>query len=246
MTIERLDGYLVDRDQNGLVSIGIESARLDQCVAEVSRRGALGVFGAPSFGFTQTDLDFLERLPSLQKIWFWDVALRDVDGIYSLRDLRQFGVHPRRPPISFDRLPALETMVWEHSPRDRGLSSLAHLSTLHVWHYKPRQGTFEGLALPLGIRELQLNWANPRTLAGLPELSQLRRLELHRCRNLESIAELPRIAPQLEHLVVAACGRVADGEAVVRRLPNLRHAFVRDTVLVTRDERRTEVSANDR
>ena len=175
MTVERHDDYLVDCDLHGVVSIGIESARLDQCVTEVSRRGALGVFGAPSFGFTQSDLEFLARLPSLQKIWFWDVALRDVEAIYGLPNLRHFGVHPRRPAISFDRLPKLETVVWEHDPRDYGMSSLAHLSTLHVWHYRPRHGTFAGLELTPTVRELQLNWANPKSLAGLPELPYLKR-----------------------------------------------------------------------
>jgi len=234
MAIERHDDYLVDRDLDGVVSIGIESAKLAECVTEVSRRGARGVFGAPCFGFAQSDLDFLARLPSLQKIWFWDVALSNVDAIYSLPDLRYFGVHPRRPAMSFDRLPTLETVIWKHNPRDRGLSSLAHLSKLHVWNYKPRHGTFAGLELAPNIRELQLNWANPKSLAGLPELPHLKHLQISRCRNLESIAELPRIAPQLEHLVVSTCGRVADGRAVVQHLPKLRHAFVRDEVLVTR------------
>jgi hypothetical protein len=190
------------------------------------------VFGAPSFNFKEDNLDFLAGLPTLQKIWFWDIKLRDVNGVYGLAQLRDFGVHPKRPGIDFSRLATLEQVVLEYNARDTGLESLQRLTTLHVWHFNPKCRSFEGLELPLSLVELQINWANPRSLKGLPQLIHLKRLEIHRCRNLETLRELPRIAPNIEFLAVAACGRVADSEEVVKCLPKLRHAFVRDSVLV--------------
>ncbi len=237
MAIERHGEYLLDRDLDGLLSVGIESDNLRGCIAEARRLGAAGVFGSPSFGFRETNLDFLAELPDLRKVWFWDVALSNVDGLYHLRNLRSFGVQPERPPIDFRRLPSLEEVVWDFSPNDAGIAELPSVGVLHVWHCNPRQRSFEGIALPRSLHELQFNWANPRTLGGIPALPNLRRFEAHRCRNLESIAELPEIAPDLEHLVVASCGRVADGRATVERLPKLQHAFVRDEVLVSKTAR---------
>ncbi|MFT5462079.1 MAG: hypothetical protein ACI8QS_000951 [Planctomycetota bacterium] len=232
MTIHRDNDFLVDTDLAGRLSVGIESDRIEECVAEFAARGASGVFGAPCFGFTGDDLDFLHLIPDLEKIWFWDVSLRDVAGVYALTNLRHFGVHPRRPAIDFNRLRSLEEMVWHYTAKDTNLDALKALQLLHVWHFNPKQRSFEGLALPSHLTELQINWANPRSLEGLPELPALKRLEIHRCRNLESISELARIAPNVEHLVVSACGRVSDGPEVVKHLPHLRHAFVCDQVLV--------------
>ena len=233
MAIRREDGFFVDPDPAEGVSIGIESTRLDSCIKEVLKRAAVGVFGAPHFGFTGSNLDFLGRLRHLERVWFWDVDLQDVDGLYELERLSRFGVHPKRPPIDFGRLDRLEEVVWHYSAKDSGLASLASMRMLHLWHYNPKQRTFDDLRLPGSLTELQINWANPTTLEGLPLLPNVKRLEIHRCRNLESIEELPRIAPNVEHLVVAACGRVSDGAEVVRHLPRLRHAYVRDQVLVS-------------
>jgi hypothetical protein len=65
-------------------------------------------------------------------------------------------------------------------------------------------------------------------------LPNLRRLEIHRCRNLESLGDLGAKFPCLEHLVVAACGRVmpGEGERVVHDLPAIVHAYVRDAKVV--------------
>ena len=223
MPIEREGGFLWTHDLGLTPSIGIESARLDECVTEAHARRAGGVFGHPSFGFAQEDLDFLARMPWLVQVWFWDVSLRSIDGLYTLSGLRYFGVHPDRPPLDFSRFPALEHVVWIHEPRDRGLEAAASVRHVALWHYKPRSKHFAALDLPPELESLGINWANPSTLAGIRELPRLRRLEIHRCRNLASLDELPRIAPNLEELVITTSGRLSD-YAALAALPHLRFA----------------------
>ena len=223
MPIQREGEFLWNHDLGASSSLGIESARLEECIAEAILRRPGGVFGHPSFGFEETDLDFLVRLPWLSSVWFWDVVLRDIDGLYALGELRFFGVHPKRPPVDFSRFPLLEHVVWIHESRDRGLASAASVRHLALWHYKPRSKHFAGLELPPNLESLEINWANPQSLAGIPELPSLRRLEIHRCRNLVSLDELPRIAPNLEKLVVTTSGRLVD-VAALATLPHLRFA----------------------
>ena len=224
MPIQREGEFLWTHDLGIASSIGIESDRLEACVAEAIAQDARGVLGNPWFGFTQTDVDFLARLPDLVQVWFWDVDLRSIDGVYALPQLRHFGIHPKRPPVDFSRFPALETLVWIHEPRDQGLESAPSIRKLDLWHYKPRGKHFAGLALPPNLGELQINWANPGTLDGLPTLPELRRLEMHRCRNLATLDELPRIAPNLETLIVTTSGRLTDYTALAA-LPNLKLAL---------------------
>jgi hypothetical protein len=233
MPIERDGRFLVWRDMQHTPGIGLESGHLVDCVDEARKVPFKGVFGNPAFGFREVTLDVLNGLPQTEAVWFWDVELRSVEGLYSLMRLRHFGVHPKRPAIDFARLPTLKQLVWFHKRSDSGVQSLETLESLHSWHYRGKTKTFAELALPKNLLELEINWANVETLDGLPALPRLRRLELHRCRNLRSLSDLADLFPRLEHLVVAACGRVEDGEGdrVVRRLPNLKHAYVKDRLI---------------
>jgi hypothetical protein len=70
----------------------------------------------------------------------------------------------------------------------------------------------------------------------LPVMPNLKELDIGRCRNLETLAALPIIAPNLEKLVVTACGKVSDGKLVVTKLSKLKHAYVRDELLVKNKE----------
>jgi hypothetical protein len=121
-------------------------------------------------------------------------------------------VHPKRSAIDFSRFPKLRKAIVEPKARDRGIGSLMQPELLHLWHYRPKRQDFSELELPESLSELQFNWANASSLESLPGLPELRRLEVHRCRNLESLGDLGSKFPRLEHLVVAACGRVRPGE----------------------------------
>jgi hypothetical protein len=230
MPIAREGGFHVTHDLAHVTCVGIESSRLEACLARVKRDRTKGVFGHPRFGFTGQDLDFLADMPWIEVVWFWDIDLQSIDGLYALGDLQHFGVHPRRPPLDFSRFPRLRRVTIEPRARDRGLGALPALEVLHVWHFRPRDRTFSALEFPSSLVELEINWANAASLDSLPALPRLRRLEVHRCRNLESLGDLGRKFPHLEHLVVAACGKVrpAEGERVVRDLPELSHAYVQD------------------
>ena len=231
MPIAREDGFLRWPDAPGFPAIGIESGRLAECIAEVRRSGVKQVFGAPDHGFAETNLDFLAQLPSLEGVWFWDVALDNVDGLYALPRLRRFGVHSKRPPIQFDRFPALEHAVLELRPKDSGLDRLASLSVLSLWRYKAKDCA--ALPLPPSLTELQLHWASVESLADLPALPELRRLEIHRCRKLHQLGALGEKFPKLEHLVVDACRLVSkdEGARAIKGLKQLSHAFVQTDVL---------------
>ena len=235
MPIEREGQFLRWRDMTSAPGLGLESSQLDACVQEITRCHLTGVFGNPSFGFRESDLHVLTRLPHLEAVWFWDVELKNVDGLYALKGLQYFGVHPKRPAVDFSRLPTLKRLVWEYKRQDTGVGGLAALESLHSWRYRDPTKTFCNLSLPPNLVELEINWSNVETLGDRPRLPLLRRLEVHRCRNLRSLGPLDEIFPELEHLVVAASGKVEDGEGerVVRQLPNLRHAFVKDRLLVT-------------
>lgn len=235
MPIEREGRFLRWHDMRSADGLGLESSQLEDCVQEVLGSRIRGVFGNPAFGFRESSLDVLKRIPHVNAVWFWDIELHNVDGLYSLHELIDFGVHPKRPPIDFSRLPKLERMVWEYKRQDTGVHVLHALQSLHSWRYRDPSKTFCNLALPPNLTELEINWSNIETLDGIRSLPLLRRLEVHRCRNLRSLGALDKLFPQLEHLVVAACGKVEEGEGhrIMRQHPSLKHAYVKDRALTS-------------
>jgi hypothetical protein len=235
MPIARDGRFLVWRDMQHTPGLGLESDQLVECVEEARIVPFKGLFGNPAFGFREPTLNVLNALPEVEAVWFWDVELRNVDALYSLRGLSHFGVHPKRPALDFARLQALKQLVWFYKPADTGVQSLLALESLHIWHYREKTKSLSDLALPPNLVELEINWASVETLDGLPTLPRLRRLEVHRCRNLRSLGNIALRFPLLEHLVVAACGKVEDGEGarVARQLPRLKHAYVKDRVVTT-------------
>lgn len=234
MPIAREGEFLLTHDLTPSTSIGLESAQLQACIQEAKRRGYRSVFGSPDFGFHEDSLDALAYLPDLEFIWFWEVELKNVDALYGLTQLKRFGVHHQRPAIDFSRLPSLRGMVWMPRTKDRGVDTLS-LDWLNVWHYNPKSRHFADLDLPSTLQALDISWANPASVDGLRSIPGLRRLELHRCRNLADLKALPELYPSLEFLLVDACGRVRPEEAlaVVKQMPNLTHACVQGKLLVT-------------
>jgi hypothetical protein len=233
MPIARENGFLQSHDSGLGTRLGIESDKLMECISYAKSENIRGVFGTPSFGFHESNLDFLSEMPWIEDIWLWDVDLKCIDGIYQLKNLRFLGVEPKRPPLDFSRIQNLQTAVVTPQKKDSGLEDLAHLETLHVWHFRPKEKSFCSLRLPKSLKELQINWANPESLESLQPLDNLKILELHRCNNVRSVGDLASKYPALERIVIDACGKVAASEAAeaIKLLPNLAHAYVQNTKL---------------
>ena len=234
MPITLENGFYVSHDLSHVSCIGIETDRLDDCIAIAKCKNFKGVFGNPSFGFGGVNLNFLHNLPRIEAVWFWDVNLKNIDGLYSLSNLQFFGISPTRPSVDFSRFTKLRKVIIEPKAQDRGLGVLKKVELLHIWHYRPKQMNFLAFEFPESISELQINWANIFSLDSLPRLSKLRRLEVHRCRNLEHLGDLGAKFPLLEYLIIDSCGKVPldEGERVVKDLTNLTHASVKNTKLV--------------
>lgn len=205
-------------------AVGVESQRVDECLAHYHRHGFRGLFGHPSFGFTQDNLDFLAHATNARWLWFCDIALRNADPIYELTGLEYLGIHPKRPGIDFSRFKSLSTVINHWIKADRGISA-STISEYHLWHYKPTSKSFAGLEIPAGVERLELYWANPMTLAGLPVMRKLKVLEIHRCRNLQDLSELPRIAPNLKKLLTTTSSKIDATEGVLNH-PKLKEALI--------------------
>jgi hypothetical protein len=93
------------------------------------------------------------------------------------------------------------------------------------YEWDARSKSFAEAAIPLRVRRLELYWANPASIDGLPVLKDLTELEIHRCRNLADLSALPRIAPNLRHLLATSSSRLV-AKAGVLDHPKLQTACI--------------------
>lgn len=196
-------------------AVGIESGRVELCMTRYNETDFSGLFGSPSFGFREENLDFLglaRRKPTW--LWFWDVELKNVDSLYGIDELDEFGIHPKRPGIDFSRFRRLGSVVNHWIRQDTGIAG-ATIRKYDLWHFKPRSRSFADAEIPLAVERLELYWANPSSLDGLPMLCELTELQIHRCKNLADLSSLPEIAPNLRHLVATTSSRLQPGAGVL-------------------------------
>jgi hypothetical protein len=224
MSIKLETSGFYEWDEKPKAMLGVDTARLDECIEYYHAGGFCGWFGHSRFGFNQDNLDFLSRTADAKRLWFWDVALRNIDGVYALAELDFVGIHPKRPGIDYSRFPVLRHAHNHWNKSDTGLSA-STITEYHLWHYKPTSKSFEGLEIPLGVTHLDLCWANPASLVGLPVLRKLKSLEIHRCRNLKDLSLLPRVAPNLLELLTTTSAKI-DATAGVLDHPKLKAALI--------------------
>ena len=210
MPIKRISNFLESDDLGITHSLGIESDQLSACIKEIRDRNIQGAFGCPVFGFKEEDLDFFHEIPFIRQVWFWEIKLKDIAGLYALEGLEYFGVSEKRPSIDFSRFPSLRKAVWHPIRNDSGLGDLGNLEELDIWRFKPKAQSYSDLEIPNGLRKLDLNWCSPTTLDEMPVLPNLEELQFHYCRNLESIDSVLRVAPNIKRLVITRCPNLSD------------------------------------
>lgn len=214
MPVKRVGKFLECEDLGITPSLGIESGMIEECVGEIRRRKLRGAFGSSRFGFHEDNLEFLKQLPELEQVWFWDIDLKDIDGLYCLNKLRFFGIHEKRPAIDFSRFAELEHVVWFPRAGDHGLEKLSKVRNLDLWRFKSADKSYRSVRLPASLEKLEINWSNPVDLAGFPQLPWLKELQFHYCRNLTSLAGIERFAANLKRLIVTHCANLRDYSSV--------------------------------
>jgi Leucine-rich repeat (LRR) protein len=224
MPIARVGKFLETADLGIVHSLGIESAQLSDCISEINQRGVRGVFGCPVFGFKESNLDFLSQLNDIRQVWFWEIHLQDISGLYSQKGLEYFGISPKRPAIDFSYFTGLRDMVWQPIKHDAGVEKLKKLERLDVWRYKTKDMSFTELQLPQSLQKLEFNWCNQDSVSTLPALPNLEELQFHYCRNLRSLNGLMASAPNLKKLVVTRCANLESFEEALSM--DLEHVYI--------------------
>jgi len=215
-------------------SLGIDSSNLPNCISEFNKqysffkKGTLynSIFGHQSFGFTESNLEFLKHFKKVNKIWFWDVDLKNIDGIYHLKNLQSFGILGKRPSIDFSKFSNLKEITLDWETKDYNLDFCQDLENFYLWHHKPREKDFTNFKFPTACKNnLSLNWTNVENLTTLNGLQGLKIIEIHRSRNLKSLKGLEKYSNTIEQIIVTTSGKLEEYE-FIKEFPNLKKAYI--------------------
>ncbi|MEZ4849091.1 MAG: hypothetical protein R3B93_10845 [Bacteroidia bacterium] len=230
--IKKQGKYYIDTENWG-TSLGIDSSNLKGCIEEYHNSTSFsgrtkfnGLFGHESFGFKEINLDFLTHFKTLNHIWFWNVNLEDIQGVYSFREFESFGILGKRPPINFSKFSQIKVLTIDWTNKDTNLSGLKSLEEFYLWHHKPKEKNFEDFKFPSYCsNKVQLNWTNVETLESLNGLIGTKSLEIHRSRNLRSLRGIEKLSDSLEELIIRACGKLIEIQPGLD-LPNLKRIHI--------------------
>lgn len=232
--ITKIGQFYIDKGKRG-ISIGIDSSNLKNCIKEFNGNGLFkrkrlydGIFGHESFGFKEMNLDFLINFKTVKHIWFWDVNLNNIEGIYLLKNIETLGITGKRPSIDFAKFPKIRTITLDWETKDYNLEVCQSVENFYLWHHKPKEKNFVNFKFPPKCSNcVSLNWTNVEDLRTLNGLLGVKKIEIHRSRNLLSLQGLEKFADTLEEVIVTTCGKLVDYKFLIS-FPKINKIYINE------------------
>lgn len=218
------DIFIDKEKKGGYKSIGIVTDRLEKCISKYQQENFNGIFGNPTFGFKNADFDFVKDFKDAKFIWFWNINVNNVKGLYNLENAEYFGVMGKRPLIDFSHFPSLKNLLLEWHQKDKSLHTCENIEQFDLWHHKPKDKSFADFSFPRFAKKVSLNWTNVEDLTTLNGLKGMREISIDRSRNLKSLRGL-MYADTIEELYIDTCSRLSDYTFILD-FPNLHSAVV--------------------
>ena len=204
-------------------SIAIESDRINECMAYFEEHGLSRVSISRNYGFSGSDLDFLEGYPSIRGVAVSDASKIDIGGLQFLEDsLERLLIGESRQSLSLDRFKNLEEFYGDWHSRLGISSECRRLRILSLSKYKPKSKDLSELAELPALEDLSIIQSPLTSIRGVGRFCKLTRLELSYLSKLESIAGIEELKGGcLEILDSQKCKKISD-HAAVRTVPSLR------------------------
>lgn len=91
---------------------------------------------------------------------------------------------------------------------------LSEVEYIILWHHKTKDKTFGNLPDAPNLKYLEINWSGSTSLKGLEKYKNLKRLELHYCTKITTIADVCALKDSLESFHVNVSKKIQDHEKV--------------------------------
>ena len=204
--------------------IYIDSMKLDECIEFIKINNLKRINAASYYGFALDNLNFLKEIPFVEHILIVKAYIKDVSGIYSLKNLRSFQIDKRRA-VDFSKLKYLESASLSYVKGDIGIGE-SKIERLTLNSY----GKNSIIDIPSSVKYLGLNFVFLSKIEELPNLIELNELNISYCKSLQSIAGIMDKLPKLQKLFIQNCPNIPLEERKVEL--NIMHQCINDIVIM--------------
>ncbi len=120
----------------------------------------------------------------------------------------------KKEVIDLKNFPNLEDLNCVFTKKIVNMSSCENLKSLRLLNYNPSTKDLHEIPAFHNLLNLGISFANIHTLSGIENLSSLKKFEIWRAPNLQTISSLIPLSQSIETLFIESCKKITDYEIV--------------------------------
>lgn len=214
---KRINNVKIWEDSTG-EGVEISKKYLKECLDYIKKNNIKKIDIIDSL-YKGEDLNFLEECPLVEDIRVDSIFLKDISGLYHLKNLRNLTLGESstidgKNEINLTPFTNLEMIDLTWTKKISGLHSLKNLKELCLRKYSPASKNIDELRHLYNLEVLQIRTSKVESLRGIEDLQKLQEIELSYLRTLETIKHLAALDSSLKRIEIVNCKKIKDYSAL--------------------------------
>ncbi|MFE4094611.1 leucine-rich repeat domain-containing protein [Priestia sp. YIM B13484] len=187
----------------------INDRHLDECIEYINKHNVKHLDITNDY-YKKEDIDFLFQCNHIEYLSIHGEYLKDISGIYSLKNLEGLGITSINLDIDLAHLNTLESLTLSWNKKFKNINQLSNLKGLYIWSYNPKNKNLEEFKELKNLESLLLAQCRIESLQGIQHLNKLSSLEIAYLRTLKSLKGIEGLYSSLKFLKIEACKNIQD------------------------------------
>ncbi|MDD1515666.1 leucine-rich repeat domain-containing protein [Priestia megaterium] len=200
-------------------TVYINDKYLDECIEYINKHRVKSL-NITNEHYKREDINFLFQCNHIEYLSIHGEYLKDISGIYSLKNLKGVGITSTNLDIDLSHLNTLESLTLSWNKKFKNINQLSNLKGLYIWKYNPENKNLEEFKELKNLENLHLTQCRVESLQGIQYLNKLSSLDIAYLRSLKSLEGLENLDVSLKFLKIEACKNIED-VSVIGLLKNL-------------------------
>ncbi|WP_394548673.1 leucine-rich repeat domain-containing protein [Priestia aryabhattai] len=197
----------------------INDKHLDECIEYINKHDVKHIDITNNY-YKKEDIDFLFQCNHIEYLSIHGEYLKDISGIYSLKNLKGLGITSINLDIDLAHLNTLESLTLSWNKKFKNINQLSNLKGLYIWKYNPKNKNLEEFKELKNLENLHLTQCRVESLQGIQHLNKLSSLDIAYLSSLKSLEGLENLDVSLKFLKIESCKNIQD-MSVIGLLKNL-------------------------
>ncbi|MEW4265197.1 leucine-rich repeat domain-containing protein [Priestia megaterium] len=197
----------------------INDKYLDECIEYINKHRVKSLDITNEY-YKKEGVNFLLQCNHIEYLSIDGGYLKDISGIYSLKNLKGLGISSAKIEIDLGNLSTLETLTLSWNKKFKNIHQLSNLKGLYIWSYNPKNKNLEEFKELKNLESLLLAQCRIESLQGIQHLNKLSSLEIAYLRTLKSLKGIEGLNSSLKFLKIEACKNI-QGFSTIQTLSKL-------------------------